>query len=362
MATPDETQSTSSTAVWTCRLAGHLYELEVTPGLSTRLVLRVDGEQVHDKRSMDERRTIRAGGGRRVEVRMSALGGVKRATAHDGDVDLDFDAPAGSRAARTQEWGRRHPTWYALRHVVIAVGGILVVMLGLGALMKALIEPVIRWIAERMPELPRIPWPDINLPRIPWPHFDLPDIPWPHFDIPWPNITPPWWWTVFTEWLGQHEDIIKPLLFAVMLALFEVRRQRRQRRLRESAEAGSDSPEVAGSKRADAAPDGDVPDDTGPRSAGGPADTESDVAGRAAEVPGDAGRADGESTNASSPQTGTAKDGLRARTTPYEATSAGTEPGDSPRTGATATRATATGTAMVNDGTVNKGATSTDRS
>ncbi|GMA40964.1 hypothetical protein [Mobilicoccus caccae] len=231
--------TTPKTAVtWTCTLGGRFYELDVTPGLSTRTVLRVDGQQVHDEKVSGDRRTITLDADRRVEVRLSSLGKVRRATVHDGPVDLDFDAPAGSRAARTQEWGRTHPTLFALRHVVIKGGVIVVALLGLGALVKAVVEPVVRWIAERMPD---IPLPDI----------DLPDIPWP--SIPRPDITPPDWLAAFLTWFGQYDHIVKPLLIGLAIALFEIRRQRRQRRLRDSATADSpDEPPTAGDRGAPA--------------------------------------------------------------------------------------------------------------
>lgn len=247
--TPQGAEPDSKT--WTCSLGGRAYELDVHPGMTTRLVLRVDGEVLHDKASSDEWRTITTGPGRRVEVRLANLGKVRRATVHDGPRDLDFDAPAGSRAARTQQWGRAHPTLFALRHVAIKGGLIVIALLGLGALFKALIQPIVRWITDRIPQ---VDLPDIALPDIPWPRIRWPAIPWP--DIPWPQITLPDWVITLITWLDQYDHIVKPLLIGLVLALGEMRRQRRQRRLRDSG-AVDDPGGPAGARAATSVTPGD---------------------------------------------------------------------------------------------------------
>lgn len=234
--TSADSGSPRSVQTWTCALRGRRYELTAWGTTNVRLVLRVDGREVYDKKEMDDNRTIRLDGGRRVTVKVGATGKIKQATVVDNGIDMDFDAPAGTRAARMQEWGRQHPVLFALRHVAVKGGGILIALLGLGALFKALIEPVIDrvvdWIAEHMPHID-IPWPDIHLPEIPWP-----DIPWPEIRlprIPWPDLPPPPDWVLaILEWLAEHEDIIKPLFIGLVLALMEMRRLRRQRKLREA--------------------------------------------------------------------------------------------------------------------------------
>ena len=80
---------------------------------------------------------------------------------------------AGSFAARLLVLQRNHPRLYASRHVVLAVGKATAALLGLGLLVRLLLQPVLDWVT---------PWlPDINLPSIP-----SPSIPWP--DIPLPDI------------------------------------------------------------------------------------------------------------------------------------------------------------------------------
>lgn len=233
------------TQTWTTTLSGHRYELDVTPGLSSRLVVRVDGEQLYDKKASDERRTIRLGEGRRLEVRLSGMGSIKRATAHDGAAELDLDAPPGTRAARLQEFGRAHPTLFALRHLAVQGGIVLVAVLGLGVLFSRLVEPVVRWVSERMPrvDLPDIPWPDIDVPDIPWPSIDLPGLPWP---------TPPAWLIAVFEFVDEYEWIVKPLLLGLVLAVFELRRQRRQRAHRETARTAASAPDPEAGDAGDA--------------------------------------------------------------------------------------------------------------
>lgn len=228
------------TQTWSTTLYGRRYELDVTPGLRSRLVARVDGEQVHDKTGSDDRRTIRLGADQRLVVRLSAAGAVKRATVHDGAAELDLDAPAGTRAARLQEFGRTHPTLFALRHLAVQGGVVLVAVLGLGALFSRLVEPVVRWVAERVPDvdLPDIPWPDVDLPDIPVPRIDLSGLPWP---------TPPAWLLALFDLLDRHEWILQPLVVGLVLALYEMRRQRRQRAQREAARAAADAVATAGS-------------------------------------------------------------------------------------------------------------------
>lgn len=58
-----------------------------------------------------------------------------------GDVrrrSTPFAPPPHTRAARVHAWGEAHPTLYAARHVVINLGGTILAILGVSALLKAL--------------------------------------------------------------------------------------------------------------------------------------------------------------------------------------------------------------------------------
>ncbi len=51
---------------------------------------------------------------------------------------MTTSSPPATRAARLRAWGVRHPNLYAARHVVINVGGTVLAILGVSALLKAI--------------------------------------------------------------------------------------------------------------------------------------------------------------------------------------------------------------------------------
>ena len=61
---------------------------------------------------------------------------------------------------------------------MLAVGKVAAALLGLAVFVRLLLEPVLDWIRERLPDidLPSIPWPDIPWPDIPMPDIDLPEL------------------------------------------------------------------------------------------------------------------------------------------------------------------------------------------
>jgi hypothetical protein len=152
---------------------GQIFEVETaSAGLSTVARLFVEGVQVDEKRSSDHR-LILEGGGLTVVVRLN---------------------------------------W--LDHVMIAIGQVLIGVLGIGALLQALL-PRIDWPTIPLPDLPAIPWPD------------LPDIPWP--DVPWPNINLPD--LTFLEpikELWSSVNWLVPIVIAVIVAINEVRKRRKR--------------------------------------------------------------------------------------------------------------------------------------
>jgi hypothetical protein len=123
-----------------------------------------------------------------------------------------FSPPPGSFAARLLIFQRNHPQLYASRHVVLAVGKVAAALLGLGLLIRLLLQPVLDWIKDRLP--------GINLPSIPWPDLPWPDIPLPDIDLP--NLAMPSWLRVIIStakfWL--------PVLIAIGVAVAETRRRR----------------------------------------------------------------------------------------------------------------------------------------
>ena len=123
-----------------------------------------------------------------------------------------FDPPPGSFAARLLVFQRNYPRLHASRHVVRAIGRVAAGLLGLAVFVRLLLQPVLDWIADRLP--------DIDLPSIPWPDIDLPSIPWPDIDLP--ELAVPSWLRVI---LGTAKFWL-PVLVAIGVAMAEIRRRR----------------------------------------------------------------------------------------------------------------------------------------
>jgi hypothetical protein len=123
-----------------------------------------------------------------------------------------FSPPPGSFAARLLIFQRNHPRLYASRHVVLAIGKVAAALLGLGLLVRLLLQPVLDLIEDRLPE--------IDLPSIPWPDIPWPDIPLPDFDLP--DLAMPSWLRVI---IGTAKFWL-PVLIAIGVAVAETRRRR----------------------------------------------------------------------------------------------------------------------------------------
>jgi hypothetical protein len=95
---------------------------------------------------------------------------------------------------------------------MLAVGKVAATLLGLAAFIRLLLQPVLTWITDRLPDidLPSIPWPDIDLPALPWPDIDLPELAIPHW-LRMIIITAKFW---------------IPVLIAIGIAVAEVRRRK----------------------------------------------------------------------------------------------------------------------------------------
>lgn len=207
---------------------GHRFAVESeSAGLQTLARLFVDGEQVDEKKGMDKKITLE-GGGLIVVVKLTFLGAIDEILAVPVGTDpkkaaeegVAFAAPAGSRAARMEELRRTRPTLYAARHVAMAVLQVAIGVFGIGALLWGLVEGL----------LPRINFPDIplpDLPNIPWPDIDLPAIPWP--DLPLPAIVLP-----DLSHLAWIKDLLSslnwlvPIVIAIVVALNELDKRRKR--------------------------------------------------------------------------------------------------------------------------------------
>lgn len=207
---------------------GRRFEVETaSAGLSTTGSLFVDGAQVDEQKSKNQK-IVLEGGGLTVVVRLNWLDQVAQILAVPQGTDpkradtegIAFDPPPGSRAAKMHKLKREHPHVYAARHVVLAVLQVLIGAIWIGALLSGLL-PRIDLPAIPLPDLPAIPWPD--LPDIPWPAIPLPDI-----DVP--NL----------PFLAQLRELwsslnwLVPIVIAVLVASNEVSKRRK----REQAETG----------------------------------------------------------------------------------------------------------------------------
>lgn len=118
-----------------------------------------------------------------------------------------FEPPEGTRAHRMWLLRQERPGWYAARHVAVAVGQILVGVLGVGVLLRSL--------------LPRIDW--SWLPSIPtgW----IPDLSWIPDPFGWlPDVTMPEWVrdvAASWKWWG-------PVVIAIGIALQEMERRKKK--------------------------------------------------------------------------------------------------------------------------------------
>ncbi|GAB2479507.1 hypothetical protein GCM10027030_12090 [Luteococcus sediminum] len=215
---------------FTLRVGGHDYVAECSGRLTTHVRLLRDGDEVLSGTEVDTTGTIRDDDvPESLWLRRTRTGRVRRVTLKGVGREVDMDPEPGSPAAVRLEKERQHPWRYAALDVLTAVVGVLVPLLGLGALLKWLIAPLLAWLLGLLPDisLPPIPWPDIDWPGIPWPDIDWPSIPWPHVDLSWiPDFTLPAW----LVWILDHERQVKPVLFATVIAVAEVRRRRKQDR------------------------------------------------------------------------------------------------------------------------------------
>jgi hypothetical protein len=195
---------------WAVDHGGRHVEVEREPsGLGQVLRLVVDGEQRAESRTNGSRTRLQDGE-LTVDVRLAALGSIRRAAILDvgGEELVLLDPPPGTRAAQLAELERRRPVLYAARHVVRAVGGVLLPLLGIGAL-----------IGLVLPALPDLDPPQVNLPDLP----DLPSI----------SIEPPEW---VKSVLAAAPDVV-PIAIAIGVAAREIERQRKRRRRAEDGSA-----------------------------------------------------------------------------------------------------------------------------
>ncbi|AWH92805.1 hypothetical protein [Dietzia lutea] len=165
----------------------------------------------------------------RIQVRTNMLDtAVRQVTFREVRDVVYFDPPPGSAAEARLEAIASTPWKRAVYPVAAGIGrsGWAIAMIVLLPLIGRLLEPVLDWILERIPDID-IPWPEFSLPSIPWPAITLPSINLPEISIP-----------GWVEFLLEYSKVWVPLLAGVALAVVAVRQSRRSRETKRRWAAG----------------------------------------------------------------------------------------------------------------------------
>lgn len=185
---------------------GRRYEIESESlGLIGDLArLFVDGEQVAEaKGELDAAKLEHEG--LKIKVRWTLRHEIKQITAELADQPLRFVPPDGTLLAKRDRWERDRPVLFALRHVAVATAQVAGTLLGIGAIIKLILQPL----------LAKIPRPDWHLPEI-----DLPSLPSPDL----PDFDAPGWLTVILA----TAKFWGPILIALGVALNEIDKNRKK--------------------------------------------------------------------------------------------------------------------------------------
>lgn len=153
---------------------------------------------------------------------------LRLATIEAGGVTLEMNAPPGSKGAQRLQAMEVSPfkRWFYPLLTGLGKSGWAIFALVVLPLLGKIIEPLIRWLAQFIPDWDiNIPWPHINWPHIdiPWPDINVPSIPWPdwqlpHWDMPW-----------IMELALEYPKVWVPIVLGIVFGISSVRRGKRSR-------------------------------------------------------------------------------------------------------------------------------------
>lgn len=178
--------------------------------------LGVLGDAVFDLGSVDDVvQTVRVSRGLRARLRRADLV-EKDPEALSRPLTTPFVPPEGTKARRLYAFREAHPHLYAARHVGTEILAVLIGVLGVGALVSAMVRSVLHSIdMSWLPDLPDISPPEWlrNLDPLSWLFRLLPDWDWfgwlPHLDLPWLQY-------------------VVPVVVAILFAVGEVERRKKR--------------------------------------------------------------------------------------------------------------------------------------
>ena len=188
------------------------------------------GDAVFDLGPVDDVvQTVRVSRGLRARLRRVDLLEKDQKALTRRPLTTPFVPPEGTKARRLYAFREAHPHLYAARHVGTEILAVLIGVLGIGALVSAMVRSVLHSInMSWLPDLPDISPPEWlrNLDPLSWLFRLLPDWDWfgwlPDLDMPWLQY-------------------LVPVVVAILIAVGEVeRRKKRTQRERRSDTAEND--------------------------------------------------------------------------------------------------------------------------
>lgn len=211
--------------IWRLTTSGHAHEVAITEhGLGRRVAWSVDGQQIDNRWTMDERLVLTADGRGAVGLHFTTLGRTRRVSWFDVDSaaaahaanqiplsGTDFEPRPDSPAARRLEWMREHPRLYTARSALVAAAGVLLGIVAVSLLVRLVVH---------------IPRPNWSLPAIPWPAWNLPEPPWPDWMFPQWDL-PEWSLPPWLAAIASAMKYIVPVVIAAGIAYAETQRRRR---------------------------------------------------------------------------------------------------------------------------------------